>query len=125
MTHIVSFGGGWTSILLALKVIEMYGKDQTEIIQAMVADDPDEVHENARLVEKLTGKQIIRLAWAGKSPYVIDPDDNSIPSIWDVFFAEAYLGSSLADPCSRQLKRGTIKDFIQNTTGTAQLSMWG
>lgn len=97
--HVVSIGGGITSTwLLVDRVIAKYGRENMTAVICAVGNEHPDVWRLIEAVERKYGIQIVRL---GK-PY----------DIWDVFFNEGMMGSSLVDPCSRVLKRERMAEYM-------------
>lgn len=119
MKHIVSIGGGITSTLLLPKLcIERYGKENCVFVMAAVADDEGSSRRFVTDVEKLLDIEITRVSLANiieKEPsYEILPRGVWAKyTIWDIYFYEGMMGNTLADPCSRELKREVIRWYVR------------
>lgn len=115
MTHTVSVGGGITStLLLPLKVIEKYGRQNVTLVMAMLATDEKNARPLVEAVEKHLDMKIERITCKpdGKGWRYIPDGRWALYDIWDVFFWTGRMGSSLADPCSRILKREVLASYM-------------
>jgi hypothetical protein len=116
--HIVSVGGGITStLLLPLEVIKRYGAENVQLVMAMVADDETNARPLVEAVVNLTKlpiRRITPISPTGGAVIDVPPGQWALWSIWDVFNATGRMGSTLADPCSRVLKRETLKTWMLN-----------
>lgn len=113
--HIVSIGGGITStLLLPLKVIEKYGRENVRLVMAMLTNDEHSARPLVEAVEKFLGMSVERI-----TPQPDFKDWRHVPAeawalydIWDIFNHTGRMGSTLADPCSRILKRETLAAYM-------------
>ena len=116
--HIVSVGGGIAStLLLPLEVIKRYGAENVQLVMAALTDDEPSARQLVEAVEKLTGLRIRRVTPetpTGGRVIDVPPGKWALWGIWDVFNATGRMGSALADPCSRILKRETLKTWMLN-----------
>lgn len=120
--HFVSIGGGTASTLeLPLIVIDKYGAENVDLVIAALAGESPDLWRMVEWLESETGKHVYRVAWQPversichnvTAPYWIDAPEWSWRGIWDVFFKTGRMGSTLADPCSRLLKRETLRRFV-------------
>jgi len=112
--HIISVGGGISStILLPLEVAQKYGAENVELVIAALANEHPDVWELVAECERLTGLAVKRLSYCPEPPYyAIDAPASEWWSIWDIFHTQGMMGNSLADPCSRLLKRETIRRYL-------------
>lgn len=120
--HVVSIGGGVSSTLeLPLLVLEKYGAANVDFVIAALAGEDADLWRMVDWLEEKTGKHVTRVVWTPyqnniyykiRRNYWIDAPRWAWSDIWDVFFLEGMMGNSLADPCSRRLKRQTLTDFI-------------
>lgn len=111
MKHIVSVGGGIASTLLLPKLcIELYGKENCTFVMAAVSDDEGSSRQFVSDVEKLLNIEIIRVTIGGE---VLPRKTWAKYSIWDVFYYTGMIGNTLADPCSRILKREVLRDYMR------------
>lgn len=131
--HIVSIGGGVSSTLeLPFAVLDRYGAENVDFVIACLKGESPDLWRMVDWLEQQTGKQVIRLAWSKQQRdiyynmprnYLINPKSWMYADIWDVFFHVGRMGSSLADPCSRLLKRETIKQYVLDHYDTSTLTM--
>lgn len=99
MKYVVSVGGGISStLLLPLRAIERYGRDNVDLVMAWLPNEDDDVLRLIKAVENLTGK-IVKMIGSGETPF-------------DVFFRVGIMGNSRIDPCSRELKRETVARYM-------------
>lgn len=121
MKHIVSIGGGFSSTIeLPLAVIAKYGADNVDMVIACLAMESPDLWRLVAECERLTGKHVKRISYQPYRQYVEDAPEAMWWDIWDVFFREGRMGSSLADPCSRVLKRETLRAYIQDAYAPAE-----
>lgn len=115
MKHLVSIGGGFSSTIeLPLAVIEKYGAENVDMVIACLAMESPDLWRLVKECERLTGKHIKRITYQPYRQYAEDAPEAMWWDIWDVFFQQGRMGSSLADPCSRVLKRETLRAYIQD-----------
>lgn len=120
--HVISVGGGVSSTLeLPLHVISKYGADNVDMVIAALAGESPDLWRMVDWIERETGVHVYRVAWQKHecsihhgltAPYWIDAPSWAWSDIWDVFEHVGRMGNSLADPCSRVLKRDTLRRFI-------------
>lgn len=123
--HVVSAGLGTSSTLdLPLLVIEKYGAANVDIVVAALKGEDRDGWRMVDWLESKTGKHVTRVAWTPyqndvyyhvRRNYWIDAPEWAWASIWDVFHRQGMMGNSLADPCSRILKRETLTAYILDT----------
>lgn len=65
-----------------------------------VCGEDADLHRFLSETETLMGAQVVRIK------------NEKFTNIWDVFFKERMLGSTLRDPCSRHMKRKVIDDYL-------------
>ena len=112
MKHIVSIGGGLSSTIeLPMEVIRKHGAKNVDLVIACLKGEHPDLWRLVAECERLTGKKVMRIAYCPEraSKYVIYAPESYWLSIWDVFEQVGRMGSSLADPCSRLLKRETCE----------------
>jgi hypothetical protein len=120
--HIVSIGGGVSSTLeLPFAVLDKYGADNTHFVIACLKGESPDLWRMVDWLEQKTGKTVTRLAWHKKPQnlyygmparhYQINPPAWAYSDIWDVFNHVGMMGNSLADPCSRVLKREILRQY--------------
>lgn len=120
MKHLVSVGGGFSSTIeLPLEVIRRYGADNVHLFIACLKGESSDLWKLVNECERLTGLHVHRLTYA-PSGFLLDAPEYQWWSIWDVFNSVGRMGSSLADPCSRLLKRETIKKYLLQTFDLSQ-----
>ena len=116
MKHIVSVGGGITStLLLPLKVIEKYGRDNVVLVMAMLKNDESSARPLVEAVERYLDMPIERItanSLIGKRGWRYVSHEWAVYDIWDVFNRTGMMGSTLADPCSRMLKREVLAAYM-------------
>lgn len=113
MKHIVSIGGGLSSTIeLPLAVIAKYGAENVDMVIACLQGEHPDLWRLVADCERLTGKHVTRISYAPVRKYVVDAPPVMWWDIWDVFNQQGMMGNSLADPCSRVLKRETLKAYI-------------
>lgn len=124
MNHLISIGGGFSSTIELPLYIQKHlykpGDRLVLFIAALAGESPD-LWKLVSECERLTGEPVTRVAWT-KQPrwiyyhcqrnYWINAPEWSWSDIWDIFDNQGMMGNSLADPCSRILKRETIKAYI-------------
>jgi len=115
MKHLISIGGGFSSTIeLPLAVIAQHGVENVDMVIACLAGESPDVWRLVGECERLTGKRVKRITYQPYRQYLEDAPEVMWWDIWDVFFREGRMGSSLADPCSRVLKREVLKAYIQD-----------
>lgn len=103
MKHVISIGGGIASTwLLVDRVLAKYGKENVYPVICELANEHPDLWRLVEAVEKKYGIQIKRIGLNGKSY-----------NIWDSFFFTGMMGSTLADPCSRMLKREVMAAYMK------------
>ncbi len=115
MKHLISIGGGFSSTIeLPLAVIEKYGADNVDMVIACLKGESPDLWRLVKECERLTGKEVARISYSPDDMrgYSVNAPESKWWGIWDVFFQEKRMGSSLADPCSRVLKRETLRAYI-------------
>ncbi len=113
--HLISIGGGFSSTIeLPLAVIDKYGAENVDMVIACLAGESPDLWRLVSECERRTGKQVTRITYSPIRQYLINAPEVMWWDIWDVFFQQGRMGSSLADPCSRILKRETLAAYIQN-----------
>lgn len=98
--HVISLSGGLCSFFAALRVKEEYGTDNLYLLFADTRMEDEDLYRFLKETVKHLGGKFIVL------------DQNKTP--WDIFFDVRYLGNSRIDPCSQQLKRKPIREYIFN-----------
>lgn len=106
--HIVLFSGGAASWAAARRVVDAGATDVTLLFTDTKSEDEDLYRFLDDAAADL-GLPITRLA-EGRD-------------IWQVFKDERFLGNSRADPCSRILKRGLSRDWIETHCDPAETSI--
>lgn len=99
MKHIISFSGGMGSFAEAVSCVEKYGK---ESVITLFADTLIEDHDLYRFMDEC-------VAYLGCEHIVIK--DGRTP--FEVFTDEKLMGNSLADPCSKILKRNLLIKWLK------------
>jgi len=115
MNHIVSIGGGTSSTLeLPLEVIRKYGRDNVVLVIACLSGESPDLWRNVEYAQKVTGVKVTYVYYDPNNPkkYSIGNNPEHWLSIWDVFDKVKFIGNSRIDPCSRVLKRETMKRYI-------------
>jgi hypothetical protein len=124
MNHLISVGGGFSSTIeLPLYVQRNLYKSGDRLIlfiAALRGESPD-LWKLVGECERLTGVNVICISWTKQKRWIyygcqrnywIDAPEWAWSDIWDIFNTIGMMGNSLADPCSRVLKRETITDYI-------------
>jgi len=117
ITHIVSVGGGLSSTIeLPDEVIRKYGKENVVLAIAALDGESDDLWRTVDECEKRTGLRVQRISYDRDVPqkYRVNADPKLWWNIWDVFESVGMMVSSLRDPCSRLLKRETMRRWITN-----------
>jgi hypothetical protein len=115
MKHLISIGGGFSSTIeLPLAVIDKYGAENVDMVIACLAGESPDLWRLVSECEQRTGKEVTRISYYPNDvrAYLVNAPESKWWGIWDVFFKEGRMGSSLADPCSRVLKRETLSAYI-------------
>lgn len=111
--HIVSIGGGFSSTIeLTLEVVRKYGAENTHLVIAALGNEHDDLWRLIAECERLTGLTVKRIIYDAEKGYIENPPKAQYPTIWDIFDSQKMMGNSLADPCSRMLKRETMRTYI-------------
>jgi hypothetical protein len=108
MKYLVSYGGGITSAETLRRVLEKHGKENAVALFAdvgqvrdtlgrVVDGEDDDLYRLMSEVEEELDFKITRIK-----------SEKYGPGIWSVFFGERCIGNSLADACSRSLKRKVL-----------------
>lgn len=116
---VVSVSGGLSSAEAWRRCLNVWDKDKVFPIFAdvgsiydedgdKVSGEDDDLFRFLQELEQFFNHSIIRL----KNPKYSD--------IWDVYFKERMLGSSLRDPCSRYMKRRVIYDYLDQNFNSNQ-----
>lgn len=102
MKHIISIGGGIASTLL-LPIHVVYEQHvQRGDIDLIMARLPNEDPDVWKLVELLEDRLNVSVKMIGSNQ---DP--------WQVFFDRQFIGNSRVDPCSDELKRKVVRQYIR------------
>ncbi|MHC4907875.1 MAG: phosphoadenosine phosphosulfate reductase domain-containing protein [Planctomycetota bacterium] len=97
--YIVMYSGGLTSFEAARLTIEKYGKSNVRLWFADTLTEDEDLYRFNKDVENYLGVEI----------EVISEGE----SVWDIFFKHRFLGNTRADPCSKFLKRNSIKKKLK------------
>lgn len=101
--HVISIGGGISSTwLLVDRVLTKYSKDNCEAVICALANEHPDLWRLVAAVEKKYDITIKRIGL-----------NNKTYNIWDIFFHTGMMGSTLADPCSRMLKREVMAAYME------------
>lgn len=104
MKHVISVGGGVASTLLlpihALWVQQIPKSDVDLVMAKLPNEDPDVW----RLVETLEDRLGVEVKMLGSNRHP-----------WEVFVERKFIGNTLVDPCSDELKRKVIRRYIKDT----------
>lgn len=115
MKHLISIGGGFSSTIeLPLAVVDKYGVENVDMVIACLAGESPDLWRLVGECERLTGKAVKRITYQPYRQYLEDAPEAMWWDIWDTFFQQGMMGNSLADPCSRKLKRDTLAAFIED-----------
>lgn len=124
MKHLVSVGGGFTSTIeLPLLVVEKYGRDNVDLVISCLAGESPDLWRLVEACEDMTRLKVKRITYAPYCKYLEDAPSAMWWDIWDVFFATGMMGSTRLDPCSRVLKRETLRAYIEDHYDPAQTTM--
>lgn len=99
--HVVMFSSGAGSAVAAKRVADRFG---TEHLTLLFADVNGEHGDNYRFLREAA-------EWVGGELVVLD---NGGMTIWQVFAQERFLGNTMADPCSRILKREPMRKWLDD-----------
>lgn len=111
-----SIGGGFSStIRLPLEMIRKYGAENVHLFIACLAGESPDLWRLVDECEQRTGLHVTRISYHPEQRYIIDAPESEWWNVWKAFRAAGRMGSSLADPCSRMLKRETIKNYLLDT----------
>jgi hypothetical protein len=113
LSYIVSFGGGLTSYEALRRTIAKHGRENTVPVFAdvgqvrdeqgrVVCGEDDDLYRFMAEVEQLLDIKIHRIK---------NPDYDNV---WDVFFKKRMMGSTRIDPCSAEMKRRPLDEFINS-----------
>lgn len=124
MKHLISIGGGFSSTIeLPLAVIDQYGAENVDMVISCLAGESPDLWRLVDECEQRTGLHIKRITYSPYRQYLEDAPSVMWWDIWDVFFQQGMMGNSLADPCSRVLKRETLKAYIEDHYPAAETVM--
>ena len=122
--HVISVGGGLSSTIeLPLLLVERYPNDQIDMVICALAGESPDLWRMVDWVEQRTSIKVHRIAWTPykrshhykqHNNYWVNGPQWAWADIWDAFRHTGRMGSSLADPCSRMLKRETMLRFMQD-----------
>lgn len=128
MKHIVSFGGGASSVLLVKHLVETHGAATVRPVMAVLPNEHPDVWRVCDRVEELYNVTFTYIAYNPDTPrkwwFIPKADRTSLDCLHtpiDVFFRQRFLGNSRIDPCSRLLKRETITRFMLAVWPTSPL----
>lgn len=115
MKYVVSVSGGKGSYEALRRTLEQKGRENTVAVFA-------DVGRIVRDGETVSGEDDDLYRFLNDTERVLDFPIQRIKSsrfsdIWDVFFKERMLGSSMRDPCSRWMKRKVIRDWQESHFG--------
>src|SRR5690554_4151993 len=97
---VVSVGGGISSsVLLPRYLFAKYPKEQIEMVTCHLPNEDKDLFRLLDVVENRFDTQIKRIGH-NKTPF-------------QIFFEAKFLGNSRIDPCSRILKRETMRNYIK------------
>lgn len=114
-SHLISVGGGFSSTIeLPLAVIDRYGVENVDMVIACLAGESPDLWRLVKECERLTAKPVTRITYQPYRQYVVNAPEVMWWDIWDVFNQQGMMGNSLADPCSRILKRETLRAYIED-----------
>jgi len=100
MMHIVLISGGLASFEAAKRVIEKYGREETELWFFDTLIEDDDLYRFLRDCEEFLSK---RITWfvEGRTP-------------WEVFRDKRFIGNSRVDVCSRLIKREFLERLLSS-----------
>jgi hypothetical protein len=110
-TYIVSVSGGLTSFEAWRRALEKHGRENVIGVFADVGEAFDDFGN------RVCGEDLDLYRFLGETEELLGVTavrlrSDKYNNIWDAFFGERMLGSTLRDPCSRWLKRRVINDWI-------------
>lgn len=122
--HVISVGGGLSSTIeLPLLLAKRYPNDQIDMVICALAGESPDLWRMVDWIESQTSIVVHRIAWTPynvtnhygiSSKYWINAPSWAWSDIWDAFNHTGRMGNSLADPCSRMLKRETMLRYMQD-----------
>jgi len=110
MKHIVSFSGGAGSFVAAMRVKEMYGVDNMQLLFADALIEDADLYRFLKEAAAYIGAPLVRIA-DGRNP-------------WQVFEDVKFIGNSRIDPCSKHLKRDLIARYLAETFDPAEVTIY-
>ena len=135
--HVISIGGGLSSTVeLPLLLHDMYPSDSIDMVICALAGESPDLWRMVSWLEDKLNKPVHRVAWTSykrsefygqTNQYWLNAPSWAWSDIWDAFYSSGRMGSSLADPCSRMLKRETMlafmRDFYDNDNTTLHVGI--
>lgn len=118
LRFVVSFGGGAASFVLGKRLVEQHGHENVDVLMAALHDDERDGERLDLEFERVTGKAVTRITVDQmdgghvSSVRELQAGEPAPYSVWDVFFMTGRMGSTMADPCSRILKREVLRTYM-------------
>jgi hypothetical protein len=111
MKHVVSIGGGIAStLLLPLWLSAHYRQSEIELVMARLPNEDGDVWRLCDAVTDITGLPV-KYIGLDKTP-------------WEVFHKSRFIGNTLVDPCSDQLKRQVMREYIASTYNPGEVVLY-
>lgn len=100
MDHVVMYSGGRTSWATAMRVVQRRGTRNLYLLFADTNSEDEDLYRFLREGAAVVGGELVVL-------------DNDGRTIWDAMRESRFLGNSMADPCSRLLKREPLRVYLE------------
>ena len=104
------FSGGIGSWAAAKRVAEKHGVDELTLLFADTLMEDEDLYRFVEEGAANIGGRLVRVA-EGRDP-------------WQVFHDERYLGNSMADPCSKILKRAFLRKWLKQNCDSAVTTVY-
>lgn len=118
----VSVSGGATGTVdLPLEVIKKYPNDEIVLVMAIIKNEHPDTWRMIEWLENKTGIQVQKITYTPKNEretvgkfYKIIDDINEAYDVWDLFFEQKMMGSTMFDICSSKLKRDVLRHYMKD-----------
>lgn len=115
--HVVSIGGGLSSTIeLPQIVIDKYGSSNVHLVIAALAGEHDDLWRLVDEAERRFNKPVTRVSYRpaakGLPKYLVDAPEAMWLEPWEIFNQVNLIGNTRRDPCSKLLKRDTLRRYI-------------
>ncbi len=104
--HLVMFSGGIASWLTAKRVAAKHGTDTLHLVFADTLMEDEDLYRFLDEAAANVGGTLVRLKGEGTAFEGLDP--------WGVFEKVRFLGNTRIDPCSKNLKRDRIRQWVED-----------